>query len=228
MGLAFFPLTAGVVVPASCDTSGDSCATFEGDSNNGGFSTVGRYQQIFDYSAFPGPITIRSMLFRRDWTGSSFDVTYDLEVYLEATTHGVLLADSYETNYGTGAPTKVFGGAVDGAAVHLVSDSIGSPRPFDAGITFSTPFLYDPSAGNLLVEIRNTTLQAIVLDGVDDYYNGQRVQNLHGAIDEDPASVYGGGLVIEFSEGAAAPEPGTISLLLAGIALAGIKAFRRG
>lgn len=215
MGLTFCPLTASVVVPALCDASGHPCATSEGDIAVDGFSSVGKYQEIFDQSAFPGPIMIRSMWFRRDITGSSFDTTFDLEVLLVATPHDVLLSQYYVTNYGGFTPTVVFDDTV-----HLVSSSIGTPRPFDVGITFSTPFLYTPGTSeapsNLLLEIRNATPHSIILDGVNDEFHGQRVQHLHGNSGDDWDPPYSSGMVIEFS-GDAVPEPATALLLLGGL-----------
>jgi hypothetical protein len=45
---------------------------------------------------------------------------------------------------------------VHNGALSLSSTATGpGPRPFDVIITLATPFVYDPSAGNLLLDVRN-------------------------------------------------------------------------
>jgi hypothetical protein len=50
--------------------------------------------------------------------------------------------------------TTVFGGPT-GALLSLSSTASGQPRNFDVTINLSVPFLYNPSLGNLLLDVRN-------------------------------------------------------------------------
>ena len=114
----------------------------------------GRFQQIFEasqLSAITGPPEISESAFRRDSSTTSFDVTIaDVQINLSTTSATPLtLSSSYATNVGP-----------DDLIVHTgplslsASGTTAIPKPFDITIPLSPGFAYDPSQGNLLLDVR--------------------------------------------------------------------------
>ena len=125
----------------------------EGPGDNGlpfnTFSSL-RYQQIFSSDQFPdcGLITEINYRFGEDTQGSS--VTYP-SVFIQLSTTDVTpgeLNTTFSLNIGSNVRT-VYNGPLSFSAPPCV---IG-PCPFDSMITLETPFLYNPSEGNLLLDI---------------------------------------------------------------------------
>jgi hypothetical protein len=106
------------------------------------FACVQRYQQLYDASIFSGPAIVNSVsffAFGSSWTGAS---TWQMSLSTTSKTFGGLSA-TFANNVGGDAAlfdTKTF---------------TGTPNPGDL-ITFSGSFAYDPSMGNLLVDIIRT------------------------------------------------------------------------
>ncbi|QDU36976.1 hypothetical protein Mal4_12790 [Maioricimonas rarisocia] len=155
-------LTAGlqasdqIVVPNALET-------VEGNGNNGfpfNIANFGRnsqrYQQIYDagdFAALSGPVLITELIFRPDiGTGRRFSSTLpDIQINLSTTTFAVdQLSTTFADNVGTD-DTIVF----DGALSLSSADTGAGPRDFDIVIVLDTPFLYNPAAGNLLLDVRN-------------------------------------------------------------------------
>jgi hypothetical protein len=142
-------VTAVVAVTASADTI--TFVTTEGDNNIFPFGDVqyfGEYQQVYRAGAFPSAITLRSATFtaspetvglpRRATTVSS-----SLSLGLSTTEAGPMsLSSTLDDNRGPNS-VRVFAGVVTGVAA----------EPFSFRIDFETPFVYDPSDGNLLLDV---------------------------------------------------------------------------
>ncbi len=199
----------------------NSARTIEGDSNNswpfniaaGGLLSQ-RYQQVYAASQFGGGGLITQIIFRPDaFAGQAFTSTLpDIQIDLSTTSAADDgLSSTYADNVGAD-DTVVF---VRGALT-LSSAFTGppdGPKDFDIIITLTTPFLYNPALGNLLLDVRNfgggstTSFDAVFTtgDGVSRVYN-QDVNSGTGSTDTL-------GLVTGFI---IVPEPGTAALLLAG------------
>ena len=210
-----------VVVP-------NAAAIVEGNSNGGyplhtGAFSV-RYQEVFgasEFSSLPGPEWITTIAFRPDGThGSAFSSTLsDIQINLSTTSASVDgLSASFANNIG-GDDTVVLN---RGALSLSSSDTGAGPRDFDVIVTLDTPFLYDPSAGNLLLDVRNfaggatteyDTVQTLG-DAVSRLYSHD-VNSLTGLRDTN-------GLVVQFNTTAVVPEPSSvvswITLSLCGLA----------
>jgi hypothetical protein len=214
---------AFVVVPGGQTSS-------EGNFNNGfpfnialfGLSTQ-RYQQVYNASdftaAFGGkPELITQIAFRpaADGSGGAFSSTLpNIQIDLSTTS---VAADGLSTTYANNV-------GADDTVVHSGSLSLSSSftdagngtKAFDIVITLTTPFLYDPSKGNLLLDVRNfgggstTQFDAEILtgDAVSRVFN-TNVAGSDGTADS-------GGLVTQFGFGpaaaSAAPEPASLTLL---------------
>lgn len=157
--------TAQTVIPNSLENQ-------EGSGNNGlpfnlsGFSIGSmRYQQVYSASGFSSlsqPSLITEILFRPDGefrdgedVGQAFSSSLtDIQINLSTTTAMPdALSTTFADNVGTD-DTVVFGrGSMSLSSLNTRSDE--GPKDFDISIALETPFLYDPTMGNLLLDIRN-------------------------------------------------------------------------
>lgn len=140
-----------VVVPNSMETT-------EGNIDNTvpfGWYTTLRYQQVYgaaDFAALTGPGLITHIRFRPDsWYGPNFELAHtDIQISLSTTAanpDGLSL--TFANNVG-GDNTTVFSGplVLSGSGAPVVI-----PRTFNIEIELQEPFLYDPSLGNLLLDV---------------------------------------------------------------------------
>lgn len=205
---------------------------FEDENGNSAENTfsglVPTYQQLFRASsltpAWPTPVKITGVAFRvADGASSSFDaVIRDLDIRLSTTpVTPEFMNSSYFANRGTDE-LSVF--SRENIAIFATG---GLPQnPFEVKFTFDSPFVYDPSSGNLLMYIANNgpsgapTPREQALDA-----------HTFGALDSTTpfASVRGSGvsnargLVAEFAW-VAVPEPGVLTLIGIGVGLIGCAA----
>jgi len=215
-------------------------ASTEGDSNNGfpfnlaEFSLTSQiYQQVYSSTAFgSGPILITGMDFRPDGNSddaAAFAATLsDISIDLSTTTAAVNgLSATFANNIGTDDTTVLPAGPLSLSS----SDTgpAGGPKNFDIDITFATPFLYDPSKGNLLLEVLNfgggstTQFDADLASTVMS-----RVYSTTGGVSSTTGSTDSSGLVTQFVFGPATstvPEPALPAVC--GIGLAAIAFARR-
>ena len=174
-------------------------------------SYPGNYQQIYNAGAFSGTIGIGSISF--------FNTLYN-----EGETQGVAQMDY--SIYLAVTSQSVPDGSIPGGDVLFATGHLdGGSFPFGSTLTFSgTPFLYDPSLGNLELTLLVSN-EGGTLSGTNTFFDAE---------DGGPFSRWcpacgsnsGYGLVTGFGAGGSTvPEPGT--LLLLGIGLVGIAAGRR-
>jgi hypothetical protein len=121
------------------------------------FSTM-RYQQIYgsaEFAAIPGPQLISAISFRPDsLTGNAFtEGLTNIQINLSTTqAQPDNLSAVFANNVGPDDTMLHSGPLVLSSAF---SGPLNGPKDFDITINFSTPFLYDPSAGRLLLDIRS-------------------------------------------------------------------------
>lgn len=220
LGLAHTSYADQIVVPnANTNTEGnDGIAT----------TTLIRLQQVFASSQFAaagGPIIVTQIAFRPDvGYASTFTFTNpNLQINLSTTS---MAPDGLSTTYASnvGADDTVVGnGAITLSTAN--TGPPGGPKDFDFIITFTTPFLYDPALGNLLIDFRSTGL---ISPAFHDTQNtlGDSVSTVNGSLNSPIGSTSTFGFVTQFTftptTPTAVPEPTTFLLL--GSGLAGIAA----
>ncbi len=202
--------TAVATGPASTLVVPNALANVEGNSGNfnpfnKGTNTM-RYQQVYAASQFGtvpvGGAWITAIAFRADAGWGGFATTLPaIQINLSTTAKAPDgLSVTFTNNVGAN-DTVVFNGPLT-----LSSAATGNPRAFDIVIPLTTPFFYNPAAGNLLLDVRNTggglTTQ---FDAVNA--NGDSVSRVDGV----PASATSGdppdslGLVTQFTLGGSTP-----------------------
>jgi hypothetical protein len=134
----------------------------------GGPTSV-RETTIYDAAQFAdlsGPSFLTQFAYRPDRIlGQSGPRSFTLRIYASTTRRSVAgLSSTFAENRGTNN-TLVFDGTVNVTTRNLPGP--GNTRQFDVVFPFTTPFLYDPATGNLVLEIQfSANGQAITLDAV--------------------------------------------------------------
>ena len=139
----------------------NSLAGVEGNIDNGypfniGTNSTMRYQQIYAASQFgampAGGAFITGIAFRLDANWGSFSTTLPaVQINLSTTSKAPDgLTTTFASNVGNN-DTVVFNGALS-----LSSAASGRPAAFDILVPFTTAFFYNPAAGNLLLDVRNS------------------------------------------------------------------------
>ena len=114
-------------------------------------------QMVYGTAHFPPDIglVITELRFRPDsFYGQAFTTTVEsIQFNLSTTTRNPdALSSTFANNVGFD-DTVVFNGALNISS--QFTGPPGGPKDFDIVIPLSTPFLYNPAAGNLLLEVRN-------------------------------------------------------------------------
>jgi hypothetical protein len=145
----FPPSSALLVVP-------NYLATNDYSFGSGTLREFSRYQEIYGAAEFPtNPIIISQLRFRPNLSGvAPFSTTISsIEVHLSTTrSRPDQLNSTFASNVGAN-DTIVFQGALTISS--QVSGPASGPKDFDIIVPLTTPFVYIPAAGNLLMDIRN-------------------------------------------------------------------------
>src|SRR5215831_8521645 len=201
----------------------NSLADAEGNSNNcfpfgfcQGNGTM-RYQQVYASSQFSAPILIGQFLFRPDAnTGAAFSaVLPDIQINMSTTSKAPdSLSTTFADNVGVDDSIVYARGAL--ALSSSFTGPVVGPKTFDILISLTSPFLYNPGAGNLLLDVRN--YQQVDTTQFDSHDVPTGVVSRMWSFDVNTATTGEGGtatlgLVTEFG---AVPEPSTVILITAG------------
>jgi hypothetical protein len=201
---AFFAAPAYADTTVGVPSLGGNCFPF-------GCGYTGEYQQIYGSSAFSGPITIDTVQFfpSASWPLNDNQGSFTLSFYLTSA-------------------------AVDGLSTNPLANEttlLSSFGTFVPGTSYSftgNAFTYDPSLGNLLLDI--TTPGAPSGSNVLYFSStrGDPMSNLYRSGGTGALTTGTNGLVTTFSQTPAVPEPGTWVMMLIGFAAVGFSMRRRG
>ena len=228
LGLISLPAAAQLIVSPSV------AANREGNSNNGFPFSGGanRYQQIYaasEFSTLTGPTRITQIAFRPNFDSTPFitnfaSIQFDLSTSQSPANQ---LKSSFSDNVGAD-DTIVRSGALTLSSA--VTGPAGGPKDFDIVVNLTTPFLYNPANGNLLLDIRKFSAENTnqVFDAEDG--SGQSSRNVSTDVNGNFPTIPGGSIALvtqfTFQPAGSVPEPGSAALL-AGIGVAGIGVFLR-
>lgn len=142
----------GVIVPGIREGTTLSTVPFTGSSNSV------RFQQVYSSAAFTSygqrPYLIHQLQFRTDGAGPGyFSELPAFQINLSTTTRPVDgLSANFAENVG---PDEI--AVVPLGSYHVFGDYVrgNNPQLWSTFFIFPTPFFYDPSQGNLLLDIRN-------------------------------------------------------------------------
>jgi hypothetical protein len=176
---------------------------------------VGEYQQIYSSTAFSGPLLISSMAFETGTGNGVISASYDFTLSLGETTR----TPSSPGSAYSGTFIPVFSGPL--------TVNYTSAGAFDFVVNFATPFAYDPSLGNLLMDIvinSPSSASAIFAASTGDPNMG-RVFNSGG---NGPATAGPGqGLDTLFTGSASSVPDSSNSAFLLGLGIVGLFSVRR-
>ncbi len=216
-------LAASIVVPSGSEFvegGGDTPFPF-----NAGISQ--RYQQVYDASEFTSfglPVVISEITFRPDagFFGSAFSTTItSIQINLSTTSSGPdALSMTFASNVGAD-DTVVFSGALSLSSADTGPG--GGPKDFDIVITLQTTFLFDPTAGDLLLDVRNFSGEDTTqFDAVFAADTTSRTFSTSGGVNAVTADDFDSiGLVTKFTV-TPIPEPRSALLFAAGALVVGV------
>lgn len=208
--------------------------TTEGNTNNVVFNHVDSHDQwIFDSSIFGStPVTISDIAFRFDSIftnqyGNAGTFSFGPAFHLELGALSGAPSSTFDDNLTNSNAQTVMSGSQ--AIPYVVGAGPGQLKPFGVVLNFTTPFVYNPAAGNLLIDLYAPGQN---MYGTFDFVTGDprenRVFNLDAS--SPTGSVQDFGPVVRFDvapASAAVPEPAAWSLMIAGFALGGLMLRRR-
>ena len=227
--LSLILLCLGLAQTSYADTIVVPNANTNTEGNDGlGSNTLLRLQQVFASSQFVaagGPIIITQIAVRIDGFGSGFTYTNpNLQINLSTT--GMApdgLSAAFASNVGAD-DTVVRNGSITTSSAN--TGPPGGPKDFDVVMTFTTPFLYDPALGNLLIDLRSTgwLFGPAFFDTQETV--GDSVSTLDGNLNSPTGSGFTRGFITQFTFTPTAPRPvpEPTTLLLLGSGLVGIAA----
>ena len=205
--LAAIPALANVTVGLPADAGTGNCFPF-------GCAYSGEYQQVYNSGQFSGTITITDLEF--------FNTAFDNGATATNTGNFAISLSTTSADWNTLSPT--FANNIGGNNTLVFSGSISQAWAFGdtLTITLSTPFTYNPGAGNLLMDVvatgTNNAGGTIYFD-TNGYNGGTRDGNTFlGRVYNGGSIDSGYGLVTGFSTGVSTdPEPGSLALFGSGV-----------
>jgi hypothetical protein len=193
----------------------NALASAEGNFFHDGGPVPVRVMQIYDASQFASlsePFLITGLTFRPDTIpGPSGPRSLTLQIYASTTSRSVAgLSATFANNIGTDN-TLVFDGTQTWSTANLSAP--GNTSEFDIVQTLTTPFLYDPRAGNLVLDFQISSAGGSLIRR--DAVSGDLTVNFVASVGSATATtgnVLGFGFVTQFTV-QQVPEPSSIVLV---------------
>ncbi len=162
----------------------------------------GRIQILYeasDFSSLSKPHWITRFAYRPDGRLTRPATFISNGIYTMSTTDRGIddMSLTFSDNIGIGE-TVVF----DRGPVAMISQNIGpagGPKEFDITFELDTPFLYDPSQGNLLVGIDNLGSGSLPADYVRNLAQSLTTKTIVGPLGGSRADLVFGGVIAEFT-----------------------------
>lgn len=206
---------------------------------NGNTSTVGndtdspdigdfRVQQLIgsgQFASVDGSLLLDQLSFRlAPGTGSGDVSMTNLDLYLSTSPK---FPDTISTTFADNVGpdnTLVFSGSFTDSSLGCTGPA---PCPFDININFTTPFLYNPTQGSLLLDLKITGVSGDgVLDAMDFAGPSGGIVGIVGLLNDTTAlgSSFSGDIQLRYT---AVPEPASGALLFMGAAALALMRRRR-
>ncbi len=181
-----------------------------------------RFQQFYLAADFIGPLPnggyIKEIRFRADASGGSSlaSVLSAIEVNLSYAPGFGSISTTFEQNKGA-QYTRVYSGDLSIPAT--------APGQFDMAIVLQTPFLYDPKAGNLMMDFtKGSAFNSGLVPLLDYTFRSVHTATVVGGRLNPSGNSADGGYITQFTI-EAVPEPASVALMLVGGVM--VCAFRR-
>jgi hypothetical protein len=211
LALAVAPAVRGDVTIGNVNSGEGNNFPFGGVYQDG--DGADRYQQVYLGSLFGGPVTIGAITFYTQGSGQNADGTYTLSL---STTSAPV--NGLDTNMANNVGPDVDTFFVGTLPAYVPNSTMT--------FTLATPFSFDPSLGNLLLDVQ---LSGVTSDSGAPFVaqNGDFGGDSSRMVNGSATQTSHWGLVTTFVAGAAVPEPGSLGLCLIGAVAGGGLAWRR-
>jgi hypothetical protein len=220
LALMILPVHASLLVLPNAETSA------LGNDSSGSLAlsfTSGEFQDIWDsgqFSSVPGDLLITSLAFRlKPGTGSINATVTSFDIHLSTTTRTTSnMSTTFATNRGADY-TDVLSGGVGTVWSSPGCSAALTTCPFDVVYTLTTPFFYDPTKGDLLLDFALVGYSGTGT-GQFDVENFLTPGHAVSELTAIPAAATGS---LEYSDNitqlgfTAVPEPASYGLILSGL-----------
>ena len=227
MLIAALPMHAAVVVPNAW--AGTEAPSAFGMFANGVGQKVLQVNASSEFGA--SPLLLTSVALRPDVNlcpgnpcGAFSTTLHNLSVTLATTTHAPddTGSDNAFADYLTTNVVTVFSGDLNVSSNY--TGPVSGPKNFDILFPFTIPYLYNPASGNLVVQfaVNGTDGIPVQMDAAQTV--GDPVARIFGAFSQSNGIGDSFGFVMQFqvqAQSSGAPEPGTATLLVCGVAVVG-------
>ncbi len=223
-----------MVAPSqAASTEGNANSIFPFSTTSFGLTSM-RYQQVYsasEFSSMVGPHQITEIAFRPDAALGLAFFSNITSVQFNLSTTSIQpdnLSATFANNVGLDDTVVRSGSIIFDSAF---TGPVNGPKDFDIIVPFTTPFVYDPALGNLLLDIR--IFDGGVVRSMDAVFSstdgGSRALTFIGETVNTPtASIVDSlALVTRFTT-SPIPEPTSASLLILGLTLAFRRAPKQG